>query len=476
MRGSVRLISPNVFFVLDSFVILIALVVALCSADSLAVPSSLGAALSTRFTLSNILRAGVVFAAWSSSMRMLHVYRDGFISPLAEAFRIAAAVSTASLVLAASFGKGHMGASSLHISADFAMFCFLALLAFRAAVALLSGSAWSSLLTNRNVLIVGSGPRAIRAYKQIRTDHHRSHTIIGFIDSRANSLTPGEIESLYLGHLANLENILFENVVDEVIIALPARSCYADIEQTIAVCSRVGVEVKYPDDMFPPTSRSARPKPKRHPEMIVIKPAVHDSRLFIKRCFDVAASGLALLLLLPLFLVIAAAIKLTSPGPVFFLQERYGLGRRRFRMCKFRTMVPDAESRLSAIESLNEAQGPIFKIKNDPRVTKVGAFLRRTSLDELPQLLNVLIGHMALVGPRPMSVRDVSRFNAAWLMRRFSVKPGITCLWQVNGRSNTTFDRWIELDLHYIDNWSLSLDAQILALTIPAVVKGSGAM
>jgi lipopolysaccharide/colanic/teichoic acid biosynthesis glycosyltransferase len=180
--------------------------------------------------------------------------------------------------------------------------------------------------------------------------------------------------------------------------------------------------------------------------------------------------------LLPLLVAIAAMVQFTSEGPVFFFQERYGLGRRRFRICKFRTMQADAEAKLKELEALNEASGAAFKIRADPRITRVGAFLRRTSLDELPQLLNVLKGEMSLVGPRPMSVRDVSLFSEARLMRRFSVKPGITGLWQVSGRCTTTFKRWMELDLNYVDNWSLALDARILAMTIPAVIKGSGAM
>ena len=161
---------------------------------------------------------------------------------------------------------------------------------------------------------------------------------------------------------------------------------------------------------------------------------------------------------------------------MFFIQPRYGYNRRRFPMIKFRTMVVDAELRMKDIEHLNEAAGPIFKIKNDPRLTKIGGFLRAASIDELPQIFNVLLGHMSLVGPRPMSVRDVSRFSEATLMRRFSVLPGMTGLWQVSGRSSLTFTDWIALDLKYIDNWSLLEDLRILLITVPVVIRGRGAM
>jgi exopolysaccharide biosynthesis polyprenyl glycosylphosphotransferase len=414
---------------------------------------------------------------WATLARATTLYRNDPMGPLSELARIGAAIGGATLFLFSSFGKDHQGASAAHIAANFGVICFLAMLALRAIICFLTGSAWAGFRGSRSVLIVGTGPRAIRIYRELRTKHYRSHSLLGFVDCRSKSLSPGEIESLYLGPLSKLEIILFERVVDEVIIALPARSCYAEILQVLEICTRVGVEVKYPSDILPlPQKFNKHAIQDSLPSMFVLKPAAQDSRLFIKRCIDIACSLVAVIILSPALLMIAAAVGFTSVGPVFFSQERYGLGRRRFRMYKFRTMVADAEARMNTLEALNEAQGPVFKIRNDPRVTPVGSFLRRTSLDELPQLFNVLVGHMSLVGPRPMSVRDVSLFNEAWLMRRFSVKPGMTCLWQVKGRSNTSFDRWIELDLHYIDNWSLRLDALILALTIPAVVKGSGAV
>jgi len=195
----------------------------------------------------------------------------------------------------------------------------------------------------------------------------------------------------------------------------------------------------------------------------------------VKRCIDIAGAIVGLMLFGPLMIAIAAAIKLTSPGPAIFIQERYGLHIRRFPMYKFRTMVLDAEKRQAELESGNEAHGPVFKMRNDPRITVTGRLLRKSSLDELPQFLNVLRGEMSLVGPRPLPKRDVSRFENASLMRRFSVKPGLTCLWQMKGRDQTDFGHWLALDLEYIDNWSLSLDFKVLAKTVPTVLLGRGA-
>ena len=198
-------------------------------------------------------------------------------------------------------------------------------------------------------------------------------------------------------------------------------------------------------------------------------------RTEIKRIIDIVVASLMLVLLFPLLAFAALAIKFDSQGPVFFIQGRVGFNKRRFRMIKFRTMCADAEARLQEVEHLNEKSGPIFKISKDPRITRVGKWLRRTSIDELPQLINVLLGDMSIVGPRPLSVRDALRMEEAWQKRRFSVKPGLTCLWQVSGRSNLSFEQWMELDLEYIDRWSLGLDGMILLRTIPAILSARGA-
>jgi exopolysaccharide biosynthesis polyprenyl glycosylphosphotransferase len=278
------------------------------------------------------------------------------------------------------------------------------------------------------------------------------------------------------GNLSQLENIIIHNGVDEVLITLPVKSCYAEVQRAIEVCGRTGVECKYLSDIFLPSSAQTIAEEIRGFRVTSLKPIRHDSRLIVKRAIDVAGALVGLILLAPVYVLIGLAIKITSGGPVIFNQERHGRNRHRFKMYKFRTMVDNAEQLQPFLERRNEATGPVFKIRNDPRVTRIGAFLRRTSLDELPQLYNVLKGEMSLVGPRPLPVRDVSKFEEGRLLRRFCVVPGLTGLWQVNGRSTINFEDWMKQDFDYIDNWSLKLDFQILVKTVPAVVKGVGAV
>jgi exopolysaccharide biosynthesis polyprenyl glycosylphosphotransferase len=328
-----------------------------------------------------------------------------------------------------------------------------------------------SLRRERNAVIVGS-VNAMRITDELKEHTEWDYNILGVVDSFPNVQgAPLQI----LGRIADLEEILMRRVVDEVIIALPAKSHYFAIERVIAICERVGVQVQYPEDLFDVSWSSHCHRADNDQPKVILKMVREDYRHRIKRAIDITGALAGLIILAPLFLVVAVLIKATSEGPVLFRQERYGLGKRTFRIYKFRTMVENAEAAQAALEHLNENSGPVFKIFSDPRITRVGAFMRKTSIDELPQLINVLRGEMSLVGPRPLNLRDVSRFSEAWLMRRFSVKPGLTCLWQIGGRSNVSFDRWIALDLEYIDHWSLHLDLKILALTLPAVIKGTGA-
>jgi len=330
------------------------------------------------------------------------------------------------------------------------------------------------LASKRSILIVGTGRFALQLYEAVLGQ--RNWRVVGFV--RCNDEPcPDWASGMLLGPLADLEKLLMLGAIDEVSVALPVSSDYQRIQEVIAVCEKVGVDVRHFSNSF--EYRLARPKCDGTSDVsgILLKTVHYDSYCqLVKRAIDIVAATFGLVLLSPLFILTALGIALTSPGPVLFEQERYGLQKRRFTMLKFRTMCADAENLQLDLEHMNEASGPIFKIKNDPRITPLGKFLRKSSIDELPQLYNVLCGEMSLVGPRPMSVRDVSRFSEAWLMRRFSVKPGITGLWQISGRSNTSFDHWVQMDLQYIDCWSLGLDLEILLKTVPAVLRGTGAV
>jgi len=259
-------------------------------------------------------------------------------------------------------------------------------------------------------------------------------------------------------------------------VALPLDKYGPLVETIVRHCEEQGIIVRLRTEMSHlPVARSYLDDLHGVPVLTIQTGPADGWQLVIKRLIDIVGSVALLLVLAPLFAIVILLIRLDSRGPIFFAQERVGFHKRRFRMLKFRTMVLKADQQQDVLEHLNEAEGPVFKIKNDPRVTCVGKFLRRFSIDELPQLLNVFKGDMSLVGPRPLPVRDVERIAVQWHKRRFSIKPGITCLWQVNGRSNITFAYWVQMDLEYIDNWSLGLDLKILLKTIPAVLKGSGA-
>lgn len=327
----------------------------------------------------------------------------------------------------------------------------------------------------RFALVVGSGQRAARLIRQLY-EASAGYRVIGYVDDLAQADSerlPG-IECL--GTIDTLPRILAERVVDEVFIVLPMRSYYDSTTQVIRHCEEQGIPVRIPCDLFVAgTCGQTVDVLGGMPILSIVPSAVSHGYLITKRIIDVIVSAVLLLLFAPLFVVVAILIKLDSPGPVLFVQKRVGMNKRLFPTIKFRTMDVNSEAMQEQLEHLNEAGGTVFKIRNDPRVTRLGRYLRRLSIDELPQLFNVLVGHMSLVGPRPLPLRDVERFQLDWQRRRFSARPGITCLWQINGRSSVPFDDWMELDLLYIDNRSLLLDLKILLQTIPAVLKKAGA-
>jgi exopolysaccharide biosynthesis polyprenyl glycosylphosphotransferase len=265
-----------------------------------------------------------------------------------------------------------------------------------------------------------------------------------------------------------------QHQIDEVIIALPA----AFHREVLAVrdhCQRSGLRFKLVPDRYELSlNRVELDAINGIPLLSVRDTAIHGWNLLLKRALDVMIAGTALLLLAPLLGLIALAIRLDSPGPILFRQRRVGRGETTFDLLKFRSMHQNAERVVHELMAINEATGPLFKSRRDPRVTRVGRVLRRWSLDELPQLWNVLRGEMSLVGPRPPLPREVAQYEP-YHRRRLTVAPGLTGLWQVSGRSELSFDEMVEMDIYYIENWSLGLDLRILLRTIPAVFRGRGA-
>lgn len=327
----------------------------------------------------------------------------------------------------------------------------------------------------RRVLIVGSGTRAQRLAETLLQHSEWGIRIVGHLDPDPTRVGDRVLQSSVIGTVGDISSVLKGNVIDEVILAVP-RAMIPDVDKIAQACEEEGVKLCLMADVFDVHAARTRLVTLGPIPLLTLEPVAQgEGKLFVKRLMDLAFAALMVLLLLPVVGFIALAIKLDSPGPIFFAQERVGLHKRRFRMLKFRTMVAGADRLQAQIEHLNEAKGPIFKIANDPRITRVGRVLRRSSLDELPQILHVLTGEMSLVGPRPMSLRDVDLFDQGIQRKRFSVKPGLTCLWQVSGRSGLPFSKWLELDLDYIEHWSLGLDFKILFRTIPAVLSGKGA-
>ncbi len=318
------------------------------------------------------------------------------------------------------------------------------------------------------LLVVGEPSPDLDAFLHTIAAAERPPKIVGTLGLTAIGDLP------QLGALDDLPRVLQTSAIDRVLFFPPYHHA-SDVAPSVAACELVGVSAELAIEL----EQHSLAKP------IVIdiygRPFISfdaapkaPERLALKHGFDWAASLFGLILLSPLFLVVSLAILVTMGRPVFFTQERAGLFGRTFRMLKFRTMVKDAEAKQAALTSQNEMTGPVFKVSRDPRVTRLGAFLRKTSIDELPQLVNVFLGSMSLVGPRPLPIKEQQAIRG-WHRKRLSMKPGITGIWQVSGRSGIDFEQWMHLDQQYVDDWSLRLDLVILAKTVPAVVFGRGA-
>jgi len=327
----------------------------------------------------------------------------------------------------------------------------------------------------RNILVIGTGKRAQRFIKLVKGHSEWGLRIVGLVDDEESKI--GEVIGGYkvLGAFKDVPDIIHNNIVDEVVFVVP-RFWLHKIEEIMHFCEAEGLRVHVAVDYFNlKFSKAKQADLNGFPLLTFESTPDRLWHLLIKRLLDLVFSGVALLILAPFFVIISIIIKATSEGPVFFRQKRCSLNGRTFTLYKFRTMVKDAEARLDKLLQHNEMSGPVFKMENDPRLTRIGKFLRKTSIDELPQLWNVFKGDMSLVGPRPPLPKEVQQYDS-WQRRRLSMRPGITCLWQVKGRNRiVNFDEWARLDLEYIDNWSLGLDFKILLKTIPAVLFTRGA-
>ncbi len=323
------------------------------------------------------------------------------------------------------------------------------------------------------VIIIGTGARARSVADMILETPELDAAIEGFLDFHKDDLWRYRDIPL-LGHPDRLKYIIANDQVDAVVLACDRR----DIPQTtslFATTERMGVPFCVVPDLFQHKISRLSVRNLNGLPVLTYR-AVPEERisLLLKGLTDRLGALAGLLVLSPLLLLMSAIIKLDSKGPVLFKQERSGVNGKLFTLYKFRTMCADAERRKKQLMDRNEMTGAAFKIRNDPRVTRVGRYLRKFSIDELPQLINVLKGDMSLVGPRPPLPGEVSQYQP-WQHRKLSVKPGLTCIWQISGRNDITFEDWMRMDLEYIDNWSLGLDARILLKTIPAVLKGNGA-
>jgi exopolysaccharide biosynthesis polyprenyl glycosylphosphotransferase len=414
-----------------------------------------------------------VLLVWMAATRMFELYGVYRTQPLTrELWRLAKSAAVAGAAAGASgfLWRDHSiprGLLGLYIG-----IAFLALVLVRLLVRRLAHAARRRGFNARMFAVVGAGDLAEDVVERFGSHPEWGYSFAGYILD--DDAPPREDGAPVLGRLGQLGCLLESHVLDEVVFAVPGERV-SRIQESARLCEEQGIEARICVDVQTGgIARISFGDIAGLPVLSFSSGPGDELALAAKRAFDVAASAAVLLLLAPLLAAVAVAIWLGSPGPILFRQRRVGLNGREFWLYKFRSMHQDAEARLQELRAHNEASGPVFKMRNDPRVTRIGRFIRKTSLDEFPQFWNVLRGEMSIVGPRPPLPAEVRQYKR-WQRRRLSVKPGITCEWQVSGRSNVDFDRWMELDLHYIDNWSLWNDIRICARTIPAVFLTRGA-
>jgi exopolysaccharide biosynthesis polyprenyl glycosylphosphotransferase len=414
----------------------------------------------------------VVILLWGAAAWIRSVYDARPHSAWDEIVRAGRALLLVALAMSALVFLGKYQWVSRLLTGVYFVVAFVLIASSRIVLRAVARAAGASSGAARYYAVVGSGELASEIIGTIRLHPEWGMKLAGYVLEEGGE--PADPDSVILGRLRELGKVLEEHVLDEVVFAVP-RERLSKIEEAVQLCEEQGVGVMIAVDVLRfGYGRMSVGDINGLPILSLTRTPTDELALAAKRAFDLGVSATVLLLLSPVLLAVAAAIRLTSAGPIFFRQKRVGRNGRIFEILKFRSMYADAEARLESLKAQNEMTGPVFKMKNDPRVTRVGRFIRRTSLDEFPQFWNVLRGEMSIVGPRPPIPAEVRQYKR-WQRRRLSVKPGITCIWQISGRNNIDFDRWMELDLEYIDKWSLWSDIQICLKTIPAVLGARGA-
>ncbi len=419
----------------------------------------------------------VVLLLWNLLFALIRSRRNGFAQDWFEVIQeVSLTVFAGTVLISAAIFVLKYDFISRPFIAIFALLNFLFLCAFRL-YAKTGVSQFANLLDGeRHVLIVGTSEKAARVAEVLEQAHQWGYKLVGIVQEPNGHANPGVIDPRLREYpgigTEELGEVLRNHIVDEVIFVV-AKEALARLEEVFLICEEEGIKTRVMLSFFPHvTSKIYLEALQDLPLLTFSTTPENEYLLFIKNILDVFLASVALAVLSPLLLIIALLIKLTSRGAVIFKQVRCGLGGRKFVMYKFRSMILEAEEVRGQLNHLNEMSGPVFKLRNDPRCTLLGKWLRRFSIDELPQLVNILKGDMSFVGPRPPIPEEVEHYER-WQRRRLRMKPGLTCLWQVQGR-DTDFSEWMKLDLQYIDTWSLLLDFKICLKTIPIVLLGKG--
>ncbi len=488
MKYSKQRVITEALYASDLTALVIALVVSIVSTSAIQMQFSIVDFFLMRFSLINMLALTVLMLVWVFVFRQNGLYERHSSNIFGDIVPIGFATAIGTAVIA--IGNEIYDISAIH-EGFITWFWGMSLVTTWALRTLLRNSLeWIHLGDNNitHVLIVGTNSHAQEIAADLRRDPMNCFEVLGFVNVEERGGVGNALKAEEnISSLVDARELLSNQVIDELVVTLSLRDITTQVEDLMSHAAQLGIAVRCPakklfSGVFGHEVARLMTEQQRHASgsmetYLVLRSGYgFNWEYVLKRIVDYLGASLMLALLSPLMLMAAIAIKATSSGGVFFIQERYGYNGRIIRLFKFRTMAVDADAMQKQLrEQHNEMDGGAFKMKNDPRVTAVGKLLRKTSVDELPQLLNVLRGEMSLVGPRPLPLSDYEHFQKTSHMRRLSVLPGITCTWQAGGRNNVSFDEWMDLDMAYIDNWSLTQDIKILLKTIPAVLFGRGA-